>query len=75
MGTVARTAIVDYHLLFANQEKQTSVSSLHFQQSNESWSFPFSVYSKQTEVAFSLLRIPETWRWRHGGWRHGDLET
>jgi hypothetical protein len=36
VGTFAKTAIVDYHLFFANQEKQTSVS--------------ISSFSKQTKV-------------------------
>jgi hypothetical protein len=40
MGTFAKTAVVDYHLLFADQGKQTSVS----------------VCSKQTEICrFRIL--------------------
>jgi hypothetical protein len=43
MGTSAETAIVDYHLLIANQGKQTSVFRFHLQQTNGSLPFPFSV--------------------------------
>jgi hypothetical protein len=41
MGTFAETAVVDYHLLFADQEKINFFFLL----------FLFSVYSKQMEVA------------------------
>jgi hypothetical protein len=51
MGTFAETAIVYYHLLFADQGKQTSDFSFRLQLTNESLSFPFPVCSKQTEVA------------------------
>jgi hypothetical protein len=51
MGTFAETAIVDYHLLFADQGKQTSIFRFCFQQSNRSLPFLTFVCSKQTEVA------------------------
>jgi hypothetical protein len=48
MGTFAETAIVDYHLLFANQRKQTSVS--------------VSVCSKQMKIAIFIFRLEQTKR-------------
>jgi hypothetical protein len=56
MGMFAGTAIVDYRLSFADQGKKTSVSEL---QTNGSLPFPFSVWSKQTEVTFFRLRNPD----------------
>jgi hypothetical protein len=43
MGTFAGTAIVDYRLLFAGQEKQISVFCFRLQQTNGSVPFPFSI--------------------------------
>jgi hypothetical protein len=85
MGTFAETAIVDYHLPFADQEKQTSVFSFHLQPTNWSLPCPFAVWRKQTEVPviglipFSVCGIPETWRHGHGDmemekWKHGDID-
>ncbi len=82
----AETVIVDFRLTFAEQGKQTSVFLFHLRQINGSLLFPFSICSKQTEVAvFRQFRFHlrnsgnmETWRrgdmepWRH---RHGDMET
>jgi hypothetical protein len=51
MGTFAETAIVDYCLSFADQGKQTGVLHICLQQKNVSLPFPFSVCSKQMEVA------------------------
>jgi hypothetical protein len=51
MGTFAETAIVKYRLLFADQEKQTSVFRFSLQQTNRSLPFLFSVCRKQTKVA------------------------
>jgi hypothetical protein len=34
MGMFAETAINDYRFLFANREKQTSVSCFHFQETD-----------------------------------------
>jgi hypothetical protein len=48
---LAETAILDYSLSFADQGKQTSLSRFRLQQANGSLPFPFSVCSKQTEVA------------------------
>jgi hypothetical protein len=54
----AETAIANYRLSFANQGKQTSVFRFCLQQRHESLPFPFSVCSKQTEVAiFCPLKI------------------
>jgi hypothetical protein len=50
MGTFAETAIVNYHLSFAYQGKQTPVLLFRLQQTNESFPVPFSI-CKQTEVA------------------------
>jgi hypothetical protein len=73
--------IVDYHLIFADQGKQTSVFCSHLQQTNRSLPIRFFVCSKQMEVAFSVsfffyfcnTRNMETWRHGDGGmetWRH-----
>jgi hypothetical protein len=51
MGMFAEKAIVDYHSLFADQGKQTSLLCFCFQQTIGSSPFPFSVCSQQTEVA------------------------
>jgi hypothetical protein len=51
MGTFAEEAIVDYCSLFAYQGKQTSVSRFRLQHMKGSLPFPFSVLSKQTEIA------------------------
>jgi hypothetical protein len=53
MGAFAETAIVDYRLLFADRGKQTSIFHLNLHQTNESLPlpFPFSICSKQMEVA------------------------
>jgi hypothetical protein len=54
MGAFAEITIIDYRSLFANQGKQTSVSCFHLKQTNGSSLFPFSVCSKQTELAVSV---------------------
>jgi hypothetical protein len=54
MGTFAETAIVKYRLSLADQGKQTSVFRFHFQQTNESLPFPFSICRQQTEVVVSI---------------------
>jgi hypothetical protein len=55
MGTFAKTAILNYLVLFANQGKQTSVFRFRLQQTNGSFPFMFSVCSRQMEIAvFSL---------------------
>jgi hypothetical protein len=88
MGTSAKTAIVNYRLSFADKGKRTSAFRFHLQQTNRSLPFPFSIFTKQMEVAVFplhssvfLLRFSrnmETLTWRHGGmeiWRHGNMET
>jgi hypothetical protein len=50
-------AIVDYRLLFADQEKQTSVFRFCLQQTNRSLPVPFTVSRKQMEVAVSVSSI------------------
>jgi hypothetical protein len=47
MGMFAETAVVEYRLLLADQEKQTSVFSFR---SNGTLPFSFSFCSKQTKV-------------------------
>jgi hypothetical protein len=51
MGMLAETAIVDYHLSFADQGKQNSVFRFSLQQTKGSLLFLFSVCSRQTEIA------------------------
>jgi hypothetical protein len=43
--------MVDYRLLFADRGKQTSISHLNLHHTNGSLPFPFSICSKQMEVA------------------------
>jgi hypothetical protein len=50
MGMFAETAIIDYHLSFAYQGKQTSVYHFRLQKTNGAFPFMSSVCSKQTEV-------------------------
>jgi hypothetical protein len=58
MDKFAETAIIDYRLSFADQGKQISVFRFRLQQTNGNLPFPFSVCSKQTEVAvFRFSRI------------------
>jgi hypothetical protein len=57
MGTFTETEIVDNCLSFANPRKQTSVVGFHLQQTIGRLSFPFSICSKQTEVAIPLPYI------------------
>ncbi len=79
MGMFADLAIVDYHLSFYDQGKQTSVFCFCLQQTNGSLLFPFSICRKQTKVAvFHGHGDKETLRWIHGNmetWRHRDMET
>jgi hypothetical protein len=70
MGTFATTAIVDYRLSFANQQKRTSVFRVRLQQTNGSLPFPFSVCSKQTEVAVSVSSI---FRLQQGAYRSREF--
>jgi hypothetical protein len=51
MGTFAETAIFDYRLKFADQGKETSGSYFRLLQTNGRLLFPFSVCSRQTEIA------------------------
>jgi hypothetical protein len=51
MGGSAKTKIVNYRSLLADQGKQTSVFCFHLQQTNGSLPIPFSICCKQTEVA------------------------
>ncbi len=70
MGTYAETAIIDYHLSFANQENK-----LPFLFSANKWkfAFAFSVCSKQTEVDnFYWFRFLFAEFQKHGD---GDMET
>jgi hypothetical protein len=80
MGTFAETAIIDYCLLFANQEKQTSL--FHFPFVANRPKLPFSVSfvfclrnSRNMETWRWTLGVGdmglETWRWRH---RNGEME-
>jgi hypothetical protein len=75
MGTFAETAIVDYRLLFADQEKQTSVFRFRMQQNKWKFAILFFVCKNKRKLLFSVSSIfclwnPETWR--HG---HEDMET
>jgi hypothetical protein len=51
MSTLAATAIINYHLLFADQRKQTSFFRFCLRQTNGSLPFPFFVCRKRTGVA------------------------
>jgi hypothetical protein len=51
MGMFADTAIVDYHLSFADQGKHTSAFRFRLEQTNGSLPFPFSVCRKRPEIA------------------------
>jgi hypothetical protein len=54
MGTFAETTIVDYHLSFADQGKQSfPFPVFRLQQTNGSCPFPL--------VRFSVRGIPKTW--------------
>jgi hypothetical protein len=55
MGTFISTFIFTYHLLFANQGKQTSIFRFHLQQKNGSLPFPSSA-SKQN-LPFSVSAV------------------
>jgi hypothetical protein len=66
MGTFAETAMIDYCLSFADQEK-TANFPCPFTATNGSWLFQFSFGREQTAavfplVPFSVCGISETWR-------------
>jgi hypothetical protein len=82
----AETAIVVYHLSFADQEKQPSVFRFHLERTNESlrFRFPFVAYKKES-CRFPLVPFPvfqhghgdiEMETWKHGDtdMRHGNME-
>jgi hypothetical protein len=56
MGTFAETAIVDYHLTFADQGKTFLFRSC-FQQTNASSLFPFLFAANKRKFPFSLSSI------------------
>jgi hypothetical protein len=65
LGTFAETAVIDYRLSFADEGNKLPVS-ISVAAKKEVFRFPFSVFSKQTEVAdlyyFRFCcEIPETW--------------
>jgi hypothetical protein len=70
MGMFAETAVVEYRLLLADQEKQTSVFSFRLQQSNGTLPFSFSFCSKQMKVVVfcSCCFIFAEFR------KHGDMD-
>jgi hypothetical protein len=78
MGALDKTAIVDYHLSFADQGKKTSVFQL--EQTNRCFS-QFSYCRKQMEVAaFYYFRFLFAKKWRHGDieietWKHRDIDV
>jgi hypothetical protein len=55
MDTFAETAIIYYHLPFADQGKKTPIFYLSLRQTNRSFPFLFSVCSKEINVSFFLL--------------------
>jgi hypothetical protein len=57
MGTFAETVDYRYYLSFADQGKQTSVFQFRLHETNRSLPFPFSVRSKQAEVAIFRLQM------------------
>jgi hypothetical protein len=55
MGTFAETAIVNYHLSFADQGKQTSIFLL--QQQTEVCRFCFPFEAKKWKLLFSISLV------------------
>jgi hypothetical protein len=88
MGTFDETAIVGYHLSFADKGKQTPVFCFCLKQTNGSSPFPFPFAENKQKLPFSISpvfrlrkhREMETWRngnmetWRHGDHGHGDIK-
>ncbi len=84
MGTFDETAIVGYHLSFADKGKQTPVFCFCLKQTNGSLPFPFPFAENKRKLPFSISpvfrlrkhREMETWRngnmetWRPRTWRH-----
>jgi hypothetical protein len=84
MGTFDETAIVGYHLSFADKGKQTPVFCFCLKQTNGSSPFPFPFAENKQKLPFSISpvfrlrkhREMETWRngnmetWRPRTWRH-----
>jgi hypothetical protein len=79
MGAFAETGIVDYHLSFADQGKQTSVLRFRLQQQMEVSHFRLQ---KKQKLAFSVVPFQNSINvetWKHGDidmetWKHG-IET
>jgi hypothetical protein len=77
MGTFAETAIVDYHLSFADQGKQTSVYCFCLRQTNGK---AIAVFSLRNSGNMETLKHGDIdmETWKHGEmetWRHGEMET
>ncbi len=66
MGTFAKTSIVDYHLSFADQGKQTSVFYFHSQKTNGVCRFWFSFSENKQKLPFSLICFPLAEVPKHG---------
>jgi hypothetical protein len=63
MGTFAETAITDYHLLFADQGKQTFVFCFCLHQTNGSCSFPLVLFSVFNMLPFQTENGKRKPRW------------
>jgi predicted acetyltransferase len=76
MGTFAETAIIDYHLSFADQGKQTSVLNFSFQQLYRRLSFPFAANKwKLPFFVSSVFHLQNSGNMETSTWRHGGIET
>jgi hypothetical protein len=68
MGMFAETAIVDYHLSFADQGKQTSVFCFLLQQTDGSLHFCFPFAENKSKLPFSVSSV---FYWQY----YGNIES
>ncbi len=73
MGTFAGTAIVDYHLSFVDQGKQTSVFPFCLQQTTEVCRFRFPFAANERKLPFFISSIFHLQEFRKHV-KHGDME-
>ncbi len=70
-GTFVETAIVDYHVSFADQGEQSSVFNFRLQQTNRNIPFPFSVAAVKWKLPFA---INSDIYYITTSWKHGDMD-
>ncbi len=86
MGTFAETVIASYCFRLPTKANKFLFSVSVFSKQTEVCHFPFPLAANKLNMPFtvsfvSVCWISETWRWRHGEWRHietwrhGDSET